>query len=397
MKLNWECIYDEKVFIYTRDDAKKGYWYYYFIINGHPHRKSTGETDEKRAKHIAIKKFMEAEANPDQHDRKAMTFKAVAERWLKFHETHSDIVNKRKAVEKFFVPYFHVELKLADIADLRQAHLTDYLAWRRSYHTEGPGSQQTKTTYRRRGKALRAATQSFGVPKNVTVNRESQNLNQILNFAVKEGYIHPVRCPKMDMLPDDGDVRPFFTAEQCGILLATARERIGQGHSDKIQAERQLAYDYIVTVYYTGLRPHEAHGLAWQDINLEGRVLRVRKGKTGHRFVAIPDQGLIDHLTDMQERRMAAAGDKFNDAQLVFADADGKPVKSFKTAFEGLIKACGFVSPDGKNFSFYGLRHHRATAMIEDDTPDGFVAKNLGTSRKMLDKYYDRTNAQTYL
>ena len=158
-----------------------------------------------------------------------------------------------------------------------------------------------------------------------------------------------------------------------------------------------MAYDYIVTVSYTGLRPHEAHGLVWQDIDLNTRLMRVRKGKTGHRMVAMTDQPLLDHLSDMLSRRIESAGDKFNDSQLIFADVDGNPVKSFKTAFEGLVKACGFKSPDGRKYSFYSLRHHRATSMIEDDVPDGMVVKNLGTSRKMLDRFYDRTSAHTLL
>ena len=85
---------------------------------------------------------------------------------VKVNGTNRDIANKRKAVEKFFVPYFHDVLKLADIGKIRQSHLTDYIEWRRAYHNTGPGSQKPKKGYQRGGKRVLANAQTYGVPKN---------------------------------------------------------------------------------------------------------------------------------------------------------------------------------------------------------------------------------------
>jgi len=347
MKKNFREVLDNKVYLFTRDNAKRVIWHYYFSHDGEPYRGSTGHGDIGDATVDAITRYKAVRDGDVVVQTTRTSFKAVADRWLKLNETHRDIDNKRKAVVKFFIPYFQDELKLADIGKIRQAHLNDYLVWRRAYHTTGPGSKTAKTHYKRGGKKVAANTQVYGVPKNVTLNRENQNLNQLIDFAKAEGFIDSRNPVKMEKLKDDGDVRPTFLMEQCATLIKVAKERIGENLGDKIRDERQALYDFIVVLRYTGLRPHEALNLRWGDIDLAHSRLTVKKGKTGFRVMPVPFPELLAHLKQMVKRH-TVDGVAPPSAGHLFTNHQGDPMGSFKTSFEGLVKSCGFEAAGSK-------------------------------------------------
>lgn len=396
MKANYREVLDNKVYIFTRDNAKRVIWHYYFSHGGSVYRGSTGHGDVGDATVDAISRYKAVRDGEVLVQTTRTSFKAVAERWLKLNETHRDIGNKRKAVVKFFIPYFQDELKLVDIAKIRQSQLNDYLVWRRNFYTTGAGSVKSKKGYQRGGKKVDAKPQAYGTPKNVTLNRENQNLNQIIAFARSEGFIDSRNPAKMEVLKNDGDVRPTFLMDQCATLIRTAKKRIAEGHSDKIRFQRQALYDFIVILRYTGFRPHEALNLRWGDIDIAGSRLTVRKGKTGSRIMPLPFPELIAHFKQMVARH-TVDGVPPPSAGYLFTSQEGKPVASFKTSFEGLVKACGFEAAGSKAFSLYSFRHHLATYLSGRGVPDALVVQIMGTSRRMMDLHYDHTSADMVL
>ncbi|MEI6782726.1 MAG: hypothetical protein WCQ21_17590 [Verrucomicrobiota bacterium] len=112
MKTKRKCVLDNKVYIFIRDNAKLPIWHYYFTHNGDQFRGSTGHRDVGDATVAAISRYKAVRDGEVLVQTTRTSFKDVAERWLKVSETNRDIANKRKAVEKFFIPYFHDVLKL---------------------------------------------------------------------------------------------------------------------------------------------------------------------------------------------------------------------------------------------------------------------------------------------
>ena len=394
MKTKRKCVLDNKVYIFIRDNAKLPIWHYYFTHNGDQFRGSTGHRDVGDATVAAISRYKAVRDGEVLVQTTRTSFKDVAERWLKVSETNRDIANKRKAVEKFFIPYFHDVLKLADIGKIRQSHLTDYIEWRRAYHTTGPGSQKSKKGYQRAGKRVQANAQSYGVPKNDTLNRENQNLNQIIAFAKKEGFIDSGNLAHIDKLDADGEVRPAFTSQQCDTLIKMAKDRMGEDRGKHIQAQRRSLYNFVVLLRYTGLRPHEGLNLRWADIDLDRSRFEIRKGKTGKRVVPMAFPELIAMFRQML---MDQSVDGVLPTGYIFTNPNGKRVGSFKTSFETLVQACGFKTDDPKGYSLYSFRHHLATYLTGVGLPDGLSVQIMGTSRRMMDAHYDHSNASAVL
>jgi hypothetical protein len=79
----------------------------------------------------------------------------------------------------------------------------------------------------------------------------------------------------------------------------------------------------------------------------------------------------------------------------VIATADGEPVKSMKTAFRSLLKACGFVypSPDDRH-TLTSLRHTYATFSLTRKSAfrprQEVLAKQMGTSTRMIQAHQSR-------
>jgi integrase len=123
---------------------------------------------------------------------------------------------------------------------------------------------------------------------------------------------------------------------------------------------------YVATLLWAGLRPGEAAGLLWEDVNLTRRTLHIRRAlvrlkptaeqrgsgtswelsttKTGtERFVPIPDvlvAMLRRHRAEQVETRLAA-GSEYETHDLVFASAFGKPYQSIRWAVTTSSRCCG--------------------------------------------------------
>jgi integrase len=148
-----------------------------------------------------------------------------------------------------------------------------------------------------------------------------------------------------------------------------------------------------------GLRPGEAFGLRWADVDLAAGRLAVRRGVTydagrnvvlaepktrgSRRSMPIPPElqtALADHL----ERTRGVA----NPLGLVFPNADGRPIHPNhwgRTEFRRLVAAAG--AP--KEFRLYDLRHTCATLMLASGVHPKIVSERLGhaTTKLTLDTY----------
>jgi integrase len=145
---------------------------------------------------------------------------------------------------------------------------------------------------------------------------------------------------------------------------------------------------------FTGLRRGEALALRWGNVDLAGKVIRVReslevtkaglrfkepKSKAGIRDITLPAivvETLQAHRKALLERRLMLGQGKLADADLVFPAWDGSPQQpdAFGSTWIRLAKELGL------GISFHGLRHTHASQLIDAGVDVVTIARRLGHS-----------------
>jgi integrase len=149
-----------------------------------------------------------------------------------------------------------------------------------------------------------------------------------------------------------------------------------------------------VLLVTTGLRPGEALGLKWDD--LDGGTIQVQRvvvERTGkgwaleepktsrsRRTVSLPAstvRALHSHRAKQAEAKLAA-GPEYEDRGLIFATSTGAPERQsnlFRRHFKPLLKAAGLP-----NVRMYDLRHTAATLLLAAGENPKIVSERLGHS-----------------
>jgi integrase len=212
-----------------------------------------------------------------------------------------------------------------------------------------------------------------------TVQYVHVTLHKALNQAIADGLI-PRNATEAVKPPQvlREEMRPL-TAEQVRILFDAAK-------GDRLEAL------YILAVT-TGLRQGELLGLKWDDIDLEGRTLQVRRTLTTAKGGPVPSapktkgsrrtvrlsqmalEALTSHL-DHQLGEIDRAGGLWCENGLIFASESGEPLsRQHVTAhrFKPLLKRAGLPE-----IRFHDLRHTCATLLLSKNVNPKVVSEMLG-------------------
>lgn len=181
-----------------------------------------------------------------------------------------------------------------------------------------------------------------------------------------------------------------LTATEARRVIATA------------QAHRNAARWTVALA--VGLRQSEALGLRWADVDLANGALSVRRGlhrvggqglvyeepkaDRSRRTVALPEQlveALRAHRAAQLEERIAA-GSLWQDHDLVFAQANGRPIerKSDWRAWKALLREA-----DVREVRLHDGRHTAATLLLTEGVHPRVVMEVLGHAQM-------RTTTDTY-
>jgi integrase len=157
--------------------------------------------------------------------------------------------------------------------------------------------------------------------------------------------------------------------------------------------------NYVLILANTGIRVGEARNLKWSDISTfpadngnENIALQV-KGKTGAREVVARTPSVKDYLHRIWELRCEELKTKPPIGDYIFCHKDGKPIHSFKKGFNTLIAEAGVeFDAEGQRRVIYSLRHTYATFRLHEGVNHYVLARNMGTSVKMLEQFYGHTS-----
>ena len=218
-----------------------------------------------------------------------------------------------------------------------------------------------------------------------TVKRYTTVLRSILTLAYKMEYIDEdvgvsrrIEFPKADT----PEVEAFTMEEVTDILQAAESEPL------QIRALVEVAL-------FTGLRRGEIVGLKWEDVDLDKRLLSVKrsiykpkdqkalektpKSKCSIRTIAIPER-LCDTLRaykEHQDRHASFMGHAWQNLGYIFTEEDGyvmnphTPTKQFSK----FLKRHNI-----RHLKFHGLRHTSATMLLANGCDIKTVSVRLGHS-----------------
>ncbi len=206
-----------------------------------------------------------------------------------------------------------------------------------------------------------------------TIQKEFALLSHLFNIARREWGL-PVDNPVKDVSrPKIANNRTrFLTIEEAHKLLETS----------KTSRNRKL-YPYLLLMMHTGMRPSEAAGLQWGDIDLEARLIKLHITKTDMRYVPLTEKAgnalsLILPEDATKETYVFLPTESLNSIRL-----QNVPSLHFKRSFQTVRAKAGL-----EDVRLHDLRHTAASHLMMAGVDIRTLAEILGhKTMQMVHRY----------
>jgi integrase len=360
--------------IFRRADVKHRNWYCRIKL-----------PKEDRYKTIALKTSDLNEARDKAFDQDAevrfrikheipvfdKTFSEVAEEFSKFQKERSEA--GEITFHRWRVMASHIKTQLnpyvgtVQITQLGEDRWKAFPAWR----------QKT-------GKGRSGGRVSDG-----TIRDEMATFRSIMNFAAGKSYIRDSQVFE-GRLPLGKTRREEFTPPEYRKLHSFARSWIKQARNDLGTWYRTMAYNFILIMTNTGMRPSEARNLRWRDVGTQ-------TDRQGRQFVRLDVRGKGKFRTLVAASNVATYLDRIRDISkhtapddFVFVTDQGQMARTlYYSLVERLLIESGLQNgSSGSRRSTYCFRHTYATFRLTEGVDVYFLAKQMGTSVKMIEDHY---------
>ncbi len=365
---------DGRVILYKRSTLKNPKWQVRIRVpNAAGYKVVSAKTEDfKEAERFALNLYEDTYLHVKAGGTvTSKTFKQVFEEWKKFVRTmgHTRRGGSWEGTIDRAANYALVFFGPKRIDTIGPVEFSDYWAWR-------------KTNYNRKQ------------PSNGTLRRERTSILPVFKFAISRGYIQVMP----DTVPPkaNSERRPTFTLNEWRVIYKKAPLWVAEGESKATWRQRFMLQQYALTLANTGLRIGELRGLRWGDLRTipseDGkRLIGEVTGKTGMREVVF-QSGADEYLKRIYDLRKLELGKSPPTDQVVFCHKDGKQIQTMKNSFISLLKFCEIpLERNGGTRTIYSLRHFYATMRLSNGLSPFLLAKQMGTSVEMLEKFYGQT------
>lgn len=374
---------DGEVVLYRR--AGSPYWQVrYKLRTGAWVRESTAQAAIENAIPTACELYDEARFRQKLGlAHKGRTFTELAHETLNHLRLEMDAGRGRviyssyiSVIERYFLPYFGDRA----VETLTRTDMTQFEAWRNR--------------------------QMQRIPKASTLNTFAAAWSKLIDTGVTKGWLSErAAIPKPSTRGERSTPRPAFSKDEVEQLLAYLETWSTGGIKPAGKEMRLLLRDYIEILLLTGIRHGtEAMGLCWNHLEWHEherkKYLRLWvAGKTGgrwliakHRAVAVFER-LAARQRDLEGKRFETLLES-RVPQKVFRFSTGYQPHSFIGTFRRLMRDSGLLKgTDGQNRTLYSLRHTYATLELLAGTDIHTLAKQLGNSAQMIERYYSKLTA----
>ncbi len=362
--------------LFYREDRDR--WIAKVIVDGVPRTVSARTKTEARKQLDALRRAAEAglPVTPG-----AITVGDLLDIWAEKALPNRHLSPSRLAGHRWAIAILTEELGHLKVRNLTADHVEAAFARR---------AQTTTTPPKRNG---RGRTMGGALSRSSLVKVRS-TLNQALSWAQRRDLVsrNVATLVELPASAAPSKTGKSLTLEQAQRLLAAA-------------AGTELEAMWAAMLYL-GLRPGEAAGLAWTDIDFDHAIVhiwRARKvDRTGAaavgetktpgsiRSLDAPDvviDALVRHRVQQNLTRLALGPAWINDESLVFTSPTGRPTdpKAVRHEFHRVVTASGIEGEWTPNL----LRHSAASLMADAGMPIEQVADQLGhRDLRMLQKHY---------
>ena len=365
--------------IFRRTDVKHRNWYCRIKI-----------PDKDAYKFISLKTPLEAEARERARDAAIRidvklelghpvfdkSFAEVAAEFCTFQKERAEAgqisMRRWQSIDS------HIRTQLNPYMGARQITLIGEALWK-SY----------PIARKRTGKGKRKGDGSE-IVSDATIRAEMTTIRAIMAYAVEKKLI-PNLSP-FKAVPGLKKVsREEFTPREYRKLHTYARTKWKEkARSSYVGWYRKMVYWFILVMTNTGMRPPEARNLRWRDVEIrsdsQGRpfvAMNVR-GKGKFRTLVAPIQ-VAEYLDEIKAISPAKGPD-----DPVFCTRKGEVAVSLYNSPLGhlLLHSKLLFSASGSRRSTYCFRHTYATFRLTEGVDSLFLAKQMGTSVKMIEDHY---------
>ena len=376
--INSQSFQDGKIVLYQLENRPKKLWLCRLKVpsgSGYLYR-GTGTSDFYQARKFADDLFDEIRLKVKSgHSVTGQNFKKIFAEFAEAYPDEASSPTRAKSVSEFIRAYALPYFGKTKIAEINEAEVTKFFDWRRK-------------NFKKKA------------PTNATILSDQGKFKVFTEWCFRRGYTN--KQIQFSKPSQTGSRRPHFNDKDWSKLTRFLREWVKQADhkSGPIVRDRVLLTNYILILANTGIRVGEARTLKWSDIDTfvsedgkENIVFQV-KGKTGAREVVSRTSEVKTYLQRIHELRTKERdGAKPPLDEPIFAHKDGKPIHSFKKGFNSLIKEAGVeVDGNGQRRVIYSLRHTYATFRLQEGVNHYVLARNMGTSVKMLENFYGHTS-----
>ena len=380
--------------IYLKRKDADSAWQYYFRLHNKAFRKSTKTRDRARATHIALDHYHDVkDKRKNLMHLERVSFRKLSKNYLELIQSENKYAYHSETIKRHFLPFFK---KFDDVSKITNKDILDYIVARQK--------------------------KADGKVTNQTINRENSVLRQLFQYGIECTYV--AKDVKVKALKNaKSRRRSHFTLEEYEKLLKVSRARANEYNmtennkkTKKMSAKelarltqqhwsRNLLHDVIIILANTGMRVGELATVTWKDINYETHEIQLRhagKVKSSRRVLMRGYAPVaLKRISKRREDYARKNKTKISENEKVQSFPNGIFVKSLKKGFRELIKACGFeYKTTAERHALTSLRHTFATLRLTDTkgirATTRALAKQMGTSEKMIEQHYGHDDVGDY-
>jgi integrase len=205
----------------------------------------------------------------------------------------------------------------------------------------------------------------------------------VLNVMVvlKEMFKHAVQWDYLDANPAQYAERPRAEEQEMQILAPPEIRRL-------LDAAAEPTRTMLLCAVLTGMRRGELLGLRWEDVDLEGHRIFIRRALWRGKFVTPKSRRSRRTIDVAPTLRVALA--KFPtrfQGGLVFCNPDGKPIDPDNFAHREWVRV--LRRAELRRIRFHDLRHTYASLLIAQGAHPKYIQAQLGHAsiQTTLDRY----------
>ncbi|OUJ15025.1 tyrosine-type recombinase/integrase [Acetobacter sp. DsW_063] len=391
---------------------KSANFYVRFYTLGREIRRSLGTSDERDAlkrAHLEYGRYVaRAEMGLDGRDPTINSLIPRYERYLDGKVERRRMTALRAKQHKRVVQLYLAQF-CGDkpVSYLSAKTIDDFMNWRMTYWTSGPGTQITKQTILRCGKPVtrRINPKIKTIPAATTQQMEQSGLYIFLNWLHDEKLI----ADRIQFRYADKQhvARPAFSTDELkSFFHAIGLRQISASTADadyRSSYKWKMFFDYCMFMLETGLRPTEARTLKWKHIigfdyeTVMPQMISIRvQGKGKHR-TTIPLPQVAITLAGVWTNFKFMHNTAPDPEDYIFANSKRKITEDMDRFMNVILKDSALERDYlGTKRTTYSFRHTHITEQIVDRVDYYSLAKNLGTSVDMIRKHYDHSTIEQH-